>query len=298
MGGRYDRITNLNLELSQMPAGSAVLDVTDSTFATAVIEQSKTKPVVVDFWAPWCGPCRVLGPIIEKVAAEYGDDVVLAKLNTDENPRTATQFRIQGIPAVKAFKNGRVAAEFTGAVPEAQVRAFFQRLAPSPAEKAAREAQELAREDPAAAEQRFREVLKSSPGNADGLVGLAEILLKRGDVEEAEGLLERATTDRRAKVLRHRVFLDTFAAKHAAEDLESEAAANSRDPRARYRWGVMLAARARYEEALDELLESVRLDRNFADGAARKAVLAVFDVLGLDSEVTREYQRRLSNILF
>ena len=281
-----------------MAAGSAVLDVTDSNFAAAVLDESKDRPVVVDFWAPWCGPCRVLGPVIEKVAAEYGDEVLLTKLNTDENPRTATQYRIQGIPAVKAFVNGRVAAEFTGAVPEAQVRAFFQRITPSPAEKAAREAQELAKEDPAAAEARFRELLVSSPGNADAIVGLAELLMARGDTSDAEALLERAPTDRRAKVLRHRMFLDAFAAKHGAEDLEGEAAANGRDPRARYRWGVMLAARGRYDEALDELLESVRLDRNFADGAARKAVLAVFDILGLDSDLTRDYQRRLSSVLF
>ncbi len=281
-----------------MTAGSAVLDVTDSTFSATVLEESKKRPVVVDFWAPWCGPCRVLGPVIEKVAAEYGGDVLLTKLNTDENPRTATQYRIQGIPAVKAFVNGRVAAEFTGAVPETQVRAFFKRIAPDPAAKAAREAQELAKQDPAAAEARFREVLRSSPASADAIVGLAEILIARGDTPEAESLLQRAPTDRRAKLLRHRLFLDAFAAKHVAEDLEGESAANPRDPRVRYRWGVMLAARGRYEEALDELLESVRLDRNFAEGAARKAVLAVFDILGLDSGLTRDYQRRLTNILF
>ncbi|MGH2608722.1 MAG: tetratricopeptide repeat protein, partial [Tepidiformaceae bacterium] len=117
-------------------------------------------------------------------------------------------------------------------------------------------------------------------------------------MEEANDLLERAPTDRRAKVLRHHIFLDNFAEKHAAEDLEGEASRNPTDPRARYRWGVMLAAEGRPEEALDELLESVRIDRSFADGAARKAMLAVFDILGLDSELTREYQRRLSTVLF
>jgi putative thioredoxin len=281
-----------------MPAGAAVIDVTDATFATEVLAASREKPVVVDFWAPWCGPCRVLGPTIERVAAEHAGEVILAKLNTDENPRTATQFRIQGIPAVKAFKDGKVVAEFVGAVGEPQVRQFFARLVPSPAQRAAREAERLAHEDPATAEQRFREVLRTNPGNPDAIVGLARILLARGETAEAEELLERAPADRRAKAMKHRIFLDGFAKRHAAEDLEGEARANPRDPRARYRWGVMLAAREQYEAALDELLESLRLDRNFADGAARKAALAIFDILGLDSPVTRDYQRRLSNVLF
>jgi putative thioredoxin len=281
-----------------MPANHAAIDVTDATFATEVLAASNEKPVVVDFWAPWCGPCRVLGPVIETVAAGHNGEVILAKLNTDENPRTAAQFRIQGIPAVKAFRNGKVAAEFTGALPEPQVRAFFAKLVPSPAERAAKEAAELAASDPAAAEERFREVLKSSPGNTDAIVGLAQILLGRGETAEAEGLLDRAPTDRRAKVLKHRLFLDGFAARHGGEDLRGDALANPKDPRARYRLGLMLAAGAQYESALDELLESVRLDRAFAEGAARKAALAIFDILGLDSPVTKDYQRRLSSLLF
>ncbi len=281
-----------------MPAGHAVLDSTDATFAQDVLAASNQKTVVVDFWAPWCGPCRVLGPIIEKVAAEHGDDVLLVKLNTDENPRTATEYRIQGIPAVKAFRGGKMVSEFTGALPEPQVRAFFSRLVPSAAEKAARAAADLASADPAAAEASFREVLKSAPGNPEAIIGLAQLLVARGETEAAEELLERVPTDRRAKVLKHRIFLDAFAARHGGEDLRGEAMANPRDPRARYRLGVMLAAGAQYESALDELLESVRLDRTFAEAAARKAALAIFDILGLDSPVTRDYQRRLSAILF
>jgi putative thioredoxin len=282
-----------------MSAAPAVHDVTDASFATDVLERSKSKPVVVDFWAPWCGPCRVLGPIIERVAAETNGEVLLAKLNTDENPMTAQQFQIQGIPAVKAFRDGRVVAEFAGAVPEAQVRAFFAKLAPSPAERAAQEAQNRAANgDTAGAEAQFRAALAASSVNADAIVGLATILLDRGERDEAERLLSRVPTDRRAKVLKHRTFLADFATKHASEDLQAEASATPSDPRARYRWGVMLAARGQYDAAFEELLESVRLDRAFADGAARKAILAIFDILGMESPATREYQRRLSSVLF
>jgi putative thioredoxin len=280
-----------------MPSATAI-DVTDATFASEVLERSKSIPVVVDFWAPWCGPCRMLGPIIEKVAAENEGRVVLAKLNTDENPRTAMQFRIQGIPAVKAFKDGRVIAEFTGAYPEPQVRAFFQKVIGAAGSPGSSADELLRKGDVAGAEREYRAILEKSPNDAGAIVGLATILLARGEKEQAEKLLERAPTDRRAKALKHRIFLEEFRQKHAAEDLEGEARRNPRDPRARYRWGVMLAAREQYQEALDELLESVRIDRNFADGAARKAMLAIFDILGLDSPITREYQRRLSQVLF
>jgi putative thioredoxin len=277
----------------------AVIDVSDATFQEQVIEQSRVTPVVVDFWAPWCGPCRILGPIIEKVAGEMGGEVRLAKLNVDENPQVAMQYRVQGIPAVKAFRDGRVVDEFTGALPEPQVRAFFALLAPSPQERAAREAEEFAaRGDAAAAEQRFRAVLATTPDQPEAVIGLARILIERGDYEEADELLKRIPADRRAKVLRHRIFLEGYARRHAGEELAGEAAANPRDARARYRWGVLLAAQEDYPAALAELLESVRLDKGFADGAARKAMLAVFEILGMDSTITRDYQRRLENVLF
>ena len=282
-----------------MSAGSAVLEVTDATFQAEVLDKSRDVPVVVDFWAPWCGPCRMLGPVIERVAGSYGSQVRLVKLNTDENPRIATQFRIQSIPAVKAFRNGQVVREFLGAQPEPQVKAFFQSLLPSEAELAAARAQEAAAKgDSAGAERTYREILGKTPANPDAVVGLAGILIARGDRAEAAEILERVPADRRAKVLRHRLFLEDFRAKHAGEDIAGEAAANPRDPRARYRHGVLLAANSQYERALDELLESLRLNKTFAEGAARKAILAVFDILGLESPVTREYQRRMSQVLF
>ncbi len=282
-----------------MTAPSPILEVTDATFAEAVLEESNNRPVVVDFWAEWCGPCKVLGPIIEKVAAEAGDELLLAKLDTDQNPQTSMTYGIQAIPAVKAFIDGGVASEFSGALPEDQVRQFFAEILPSAADSAADEAEALAASgDVAGAEARYRAILEEDASHVDALVGLAALLLERGEEEEAEKLIDRAGNDRRAKSLRHHMFLEEFFSKHDAAELEQEAQLTPKDPRARYRWGVMLAAQGRFEEALDELLESVRLDRHFAQDAARKAALAVFDLLGLESPVAREYQRRLTALLF
>ena len=244
-------------------------------------------------------PLPVLSPIIEQVAAEFGEDVLLAKLDTDRNPQTAGAYRIQAIPSVKAFVDGEVANEFAGALPEEHVRAFFAELVTTPAEAAAAAAEDLAASgDLAGAEARYREMLEEDEDNADALTGLAAILLERNDREGAEEFIERAGNDRRAKALRHHIFLEEFAARHDAPALEEEARLEPGDPRARYRWGVMLAAYGRYEESLDELLESVRLNRHFEADAARKAVLAVFDILGLESTLVREYQRRLTQLLF
>lgn len=282
-----------------MVASQAVQDVTDATFEKDVIEQSRTRPVVVDFWASWCGPCRILGPIIEKVAGEFNGDIPLAKLNVDENPQTASRYRIQGIPAVKAFRDGRVVNEFTGVMPEPQVRQFFQSLAPSPIDLALRQAEDRTRAgDLAGAEAKYREVLEAQRDHPQAVVGLAELLISRGDLDEADTLLKALPADRRAKVLRHRIFLQRYATRHHDEDLRGEAIANPGDPRARYRWGVMQAASGDFIAALEELLASVGIDRNFEDGAARKAMLAIFEILGMDSMITREYQRKLENVLF
>ena len=141
-------------------------------------------------------------------------------------------------------------------------------------------------------------MVETTADHPASVVGLARLLAQRGETAEAESLLKRVPTHREAKVLRHRIFLEGYARRHEGEDLEGEARANPRDPRSRYRWGLMLAAREQYREALDELVESVRFNRSWEDGAARKSMLAIFDILGMDDPMTREYQRKLEDVLF
>ncbi|HBY47060.1 MAG TPA: hypothetical protein DEG70_12570, partial [Chloroflexi bacterium] len=172
-------------------------------------------------------------------------------------------------------------------------------LLPSATDQAVAAAEALlAQGDEAGAEQAYRSVLGQQSDNRGAVVGLAGLLAGRQDYDEAESLLKRLPPDREVKVLQHRIFLERYAKKHAGEDLAAEAQAAPSDPRARYRWGLLLAANEQYREALDELLASVRLNRNWEDGAARKSMLAIFELLGMDATLTREFQRKLENVLF
>jgi len=280
----------------------AGIDVTDSTFETEVIEASRRIPVVVDFWAPWCGPCRVLKPILEKLAAEHEGQFVLAKLNTDENPRTATQFAIRSIPAVKAFREGEVAEEFMGAVPESAVRAFLQRLLPSQAAKLRAAAQAaLAEGDFETAESRLREALKADPSLASGRLDLTEVLIARQAWSEADLVLAELPErerDGRAARLASRIAL-----WKSSESLPSPAqlaAALERAPgdlRLRLQLAERHAADGEFAAALERLIEVVRSDRGAHRESARKAMLQVFALADGDDELVRRYRRLLASEL-
>lgn len=282
-----------------MTTHGAVRDVNDAEFEAAVVRRSHQVPVVVDFWAPWCGPCRQLGPVLERLAGQAGGAWELVKVNIDENPRVAAQFRVQSIPAVKGFKDGRIAAEFLGAVPETQVRSFLQRLLPSEADELARSAAEMERDGfLATAEDRYRDALAKDANHAKATVGLARVLAARGDTAGALALLDRRPADPEGQKLRAELTLKQAASDADLDALESRVRESPRDAAARYDLGRALAASGEYERALEHLLETVRLDRALDEDGARRAMLDIFALLGDDDERTQRYRRLLGSVLF
>jgi putative thioredoxin len=282
-----------------MTLSAFVRDVDEREFEQAVIERSRQVPVVVDFWAPWCGPCRLLGPILESLVGTYGGRIELAKLNTDENPSISAKYRIEGIPAVKAFRDGKMVSEFTGALPEAQVRAFLQRLLPSKADELAEAAVRQAYSgDLSGAEATYRQALESESGNRSAVLGLVRLLLAREAEDEALALLGRLPGDPEAVKLRAELGLKRAGSEVNDSELRDRLAADSKDVDAHYQLGMALAARGQYEEALEQLLDVVRLDRAYQEDAGRKAMLDIFALLGDDNPLTQSYRRQLGSVLF
>lgn len=279
---------------------ASYINVTDQSFQVDVLERSRTVPVVVDFWAPWCGPCRALGPILERLAEQSGGAWVLAKIDTDQNPRVATQLGIQGIPAVKAFKDGRLFDEFVGALPEPQVRAFIERLVPSAEENAIVKADLLRERAPEQAEAIYREILAQKPGNPPATLGLAIIALNRGDTETALTLV--ATIPDRAEGVDTQALADLKLRLATGgldiNDLRKRVEESPDDLDAQHDLALTLAAQNDYDSALEMLLRIVAKDRTFRDDGARKTMIAIFARLGNDSDITDRWRSKLAQVLY
>jgi putative thioredoxin len=294
------------------PGADLIADTTTQTFVKDVIEESKTRPVLVDFWAPWCGPCKQLTPVLEKVVKAAKGKIKLVKMNIDEHPpifqQIAQQMGIQSIPAVLAFVNGQPIDGFLGALPEKQITEFVERMIKDRVggeEKDALAAADaaLAEKDYAGAADLYAQVLAQDANNIAALAGLARCYVGTGNVEQAKKTLDMVPEAKRGDS-------SVAAARAAIElaeqtkdlgpigDLEAKVAADPKDYQARFDLALALNAKGNRDGAVDQLLEIVRRDRKWNDDGARKQLVQLFDAWGPTDEATVEGRKRLSSVLF
>ena len=286
-------------------AADLIKDATDASFMADVIEASKTAPVIVDFWAPWCGPCRQLGPAIEKAVLAAKGAVKLVKIDIDKNPAYAGQLRVQSIPAVFAFVDGQPVDGFMGALPDSQVKQFVDRLAKQGGGSPIDELLEMAKEslelgDAGGAAQAYAQALQMDPTSVKAIGGMARVLQQAGDLEQAREVLEMAPPDAKdpdIAAVRAALALADQAPSETAE-FEARIAADGADHEARLEYAKALAAAGQMHEAVDQLIESIGRDRAWNEEAARKQLLTIFEAAGPMSDVAKQGRRKLSSILF
>jgi putative thioredoxin len=290
------------------PETDIVKDGTDQGFMADVIEPSRETPVIVDFWAPWCGPCRTLGPPLEKAVRAAGGKVRLVKINIDEQPAIAGQLGVRSIPAVYAFDQGRPVDGFMGAIPESQIKLFVDRLAGAdmtaeiePLLEQAAESLKL--NDVGGAAQAFTAVLQLDQTNTKAIAGMARIALSAGDIEQAREILDMAPPEKASdpEIAGVRAALELAANASNVGDndeLGAKVAANPADLQARFEYAEALSARGDLEAASEQLLAIIEKNRDWNDGAARTQLLKVFEAAGPMSDVAKQGRRKLSAILF
>ncbi len=294
-------------ETTGKPPADIIKDTTDASFIADVVEASRETPVIVDFWATWCGPCRQLGPALEKAVTAAKGKVKLVKVDIDKNPAYAGQLRVQSIPAVFAFVDGRPADGFMGALPDSQIKAFVDKVAkmgkggPSPIDELLEMAKEsLDLGDMGGAAQAYAQVLQADPENVKALGGLAKVYMASGDAERAGEILAMAPANAKDPDLdsvRASLALASEAPSETAE-FERRLAADPADHEARFELAKALAGAHRLDDAVDQLLAIIEADRAWNDEAARKQLLTIFEAAGPMSETARNGRRRLSAILF
>lgn len=293
-------------------SGAVIFDVSTPDFEERVIKASLEKPVLVDFWAPWCGPCKQLMPVLEKVVADAGGAVLMAKVNLDENQELAQALKIQSVPAVFGFFQGRPIDAFQGVVPESQIKAFIDKLL-----EVARQAQPDALDIPEAlkaaaesiatgdlqtAQAIYSQILQQDQKNTPAYVGLVRVFIAAGQIEQAQQLVENApeeiSSDTAFNEAKTAVELAQNAKNFDQADLQTKVEANPKDHGARIELAQGLFAVGHKQQAVEHLLESINIDRNWGDDQARKTLLQFFEALGHADPLTIEARKKLSSILF
>jgi putative thioredoxin len=280
-----------------------IIDVAPGQFETEVLQRSREQPVVVDFWAPWCGPCRTLGPLLEKLANEKAGAFVLAKVNIDDAPDLASRYGVEAIPAVKAFRGGQPVLEFVGGLPERQLRDFLDRIIPTQADVLASQAAKLESVKPAEAEQLYRQVLAQNSKHDSALVGLARLLIAGGKDEEASHLLDQTgpggehgdEVERLTAILGLRQMSKGLDEESA---LRQRLAQNPGNAHILYELGGVLAGKGQYADALQTLLSAAEADPKLATTKVREVMVKIFHVIGVRSPLADEYRDKLGRLLY
>ena len=289
--------------------GDLIKESNASRFAIDVMEVSQKTPVIVDFWAPWCGPCKTLGPMLEKAVRHAGGLVRMVKINIDENQELAAQLRIQSIPTVYAYKGGRPVDGFTGALPESQIKSFVDRLlagSKPPLDAALEQAEQALKSgDAETAYAIYSEIIAQEPDSTKALAGMIRAMVALGHAEEAQALIEGLTPEmlRDANIAAAIAAVELATQGSAVEIVDTSAlevriAANPKDHQARLDMAIACYGAGRAEEAIEQLVESVRRERAWNDEAARKQLVKIFDALGSTDPLTIAGRRKLSSVLF